>query len=185
MESGRSDRRRLYRDFRRQLQRRRVAAKARRGLRKIASKPSTIQQLAAAAPQLLARISLAVDGLNRTLGDKNQQALSQTWQHLDTASDALAKQAPDITATLHNLAAATATLPTAISDTDTSVKKIGKLSEDADTYLAGDNPAQLSRVITQTSRLVSNLNRLTEQLNRQPTSVLFGDRRRGYTPHEQ
>lgn len=150
----------------------------------IASKPSTIQQLTAAAPRLLARISLAVDGLNRLLCDKNQQALSDTLQHLDTASDALAKQAPDITATLHNISIATATLPIVLTDTDSSVKQIGKLSEDVDAYVAGSTPAQLSQLIVETSQLVTNLNRLTEQLNRQPTSVLFGDRRKGYTPRE-
>ena len=151
----------------------------------IASKPSTIQQLTAAAPELLARISLAVDSINRTLSDKNQVALSNTLQHLDAATGALAKETPEIAITLRNLSATTAKLPGVIADADASVKKIGKLSEDADAYVAGDNPAQLSRLIAETRELVTNLNRLTEQLNHQPTSVFFGDRREGYTPHEQ
>jgi len=42
--------------------------------------------------------------------------------------------------------------------------------------------AELPALVADTRRTVNNLNRLTEQLDQQPTRLLFGDRRRGYTP---
>lgn len=149
----------------------------------IASKPSAIEALAEAAPQLLARISQAVDGINRALGDKNQAALTGTLQHLDTVTGALAEETPKLDATLRNLSVASAKFPQVVDDADQDAKKIGKLSDDADAFVAGSDPAELTRLVADTRQLVENLNRLTEQLNRQPTSVLFGDRRKGYTPN--
>jgi phospholipid/cholesterol/gamma-HCH transport system substrate-binding protein len=45
--------------------------------------------------------------------------------------------------------------------------------------------AQLSDLIGEMRRLVGNLDKFSEQLNRNPTSLLFGDRRKGYDPNEK
>ena len=44
-----------------------------------------------------------------------------------------------------------------------------------------DTPAQ-EALVADLRRLTTNLTRLSEQLNRQPTRLLFGDRREGYSP---
>ena len=40
----------------------------------------------------------------------------------------------------------------------------------------------LSDLIGESRRLVANLSDFSDQLNRQPTHILFGDRRKGYEP---
>ena len=63
------------------------------------------------------------------------------------------------------------------------MNKFGKLADDTDAFVNGDGLAQLSDLISDLRRLVGNLNKFSEQLNRNPTSLLFGDRRKGYTPN--
>jgi phospholipid/cholesterol/gamma-HCH transport system substrate-binding protein len=56
------------------------------------------------------------------------------------------------------------------------------VADDADAFINGDGLAQLSDLIGEMRRLVGNLTQLSDQLNRQPTKLLFGDRRKGYEP---
>jgi phospholipid/cholesterol/gamma-HCH transport system substrate-binding protein len=62
------------------------------------------------------------------------------------------------------------------------LKKYGKVADDADAFINGDGLAQLSDLIGESKRLVANLNKFSEQLNRDPSKLLFGDRRKGYEP---
>ncbi len=45
-----------------------------------------------------------------------------------------------------------------------------------------ENEGKRTELINDLRRLSGNLTSLSEQLNRQPTKLLFGDRREGYTP---
>ena len=45
------------------------------------------------------------------------------------------------------------------------------------------NAQSISSLIGDLRRLVANLNKFSDQLNRTPTSLLFGDRRKGYDPN--
>jgi phospholipid/cholesterol/gamma-HCH transport system substrate-binding protein len=65
---------------------------------------------------------------------------------------------------------------------DLTVQKYGKVADDADAFINGDGLAQLGDLIGEMRRLVSNLTQFSDQLNRQPTKLLFGDRRKGYEP---
>ena len=65
---------------------------------------------------------------------------------------------------------------------DLTIRKYGKLADDADAFVTGDGLAQLSNLIGEMRRLVGNLDQFSSQLNRQPTKLLFGDRRKGYEP---
>jgi len=69
-----------------------------------------------------------------------------------------------------------------LDQVDLTVKKYGKLADDADAFVTGDGLAQLSDLVGEARRLVANLTELTDQLNRTPTKPLFGDRRKGYEP---
>jgi phospholipid/cholesterol/gamma-HCH transport system substrate-binding protein len=69
-----------------------------------------------------------------------------------------------------------------LGDTDTTVKKYGKVADDTDAFINGDGLAQLSDLIGEMRRTVGNIDQLSAQLNREPTKLLFGDRRKGYTP---
>ena len=45
-----------------------------------------------------------------------------------------------------------------------------------------ESTAQLAQLIAQTRSMVDNMSRLSQDLQREPTRLLFGDRREGYTP---
>ena len=65
---------------------------------------------------------------------------------------------------------------------DLTVRKYGKVADDADAFINGDGLAQLSDLIGELRRLVGGLTEFSDQLNRTPTKLLFGDRHKGYEP---
>jgi phospholipid/cholesterol/gamma-HCH transport system substrate-binding protein len=148
----------------------------------IKSAPSALQQLTTGAPQLLAKLNNISDRLIGVLSDENQQHLSRTLVNLDKTTSTLANRSGDIEETLANLHQASKSLPAVVADADISVKKLGKLSDDTDQFVRGEGLAQLAGLIADTRRTVVSLDKFSNQLNRQPTKLIFGDRRKGYTP---
>lgn len=148
----------------------------------IKTAPSALQQLTRGAPELLAKLNTIADRLTTLLSDENQRHLTATLANLDATTTALASRSGEIEASLDNLSVASKALPGTIASANESLVKVGKLADDADGFVRGDGLAQLAGLIGDTRRTVSNLNRLTEQLDRQPTKLIFGDRRKGYAP---
>ncbi|MGC9953141.1 MAG: MlaD family protein [Rhizomicrobium sp.] len=148
----------------------------------IKSAPSTLQKLATGAPQLLEKLNMAADRINGVLTKDNQKAFAHILANLDRTTGVLAERSGDIDSTLVGLSATAKALPGTVADADVSVKKIGQLSADSDEFVKGEGLAQLAELLADSRRLVVSLNRLSDALNRQPTKVLFGDRRKGYTP---
>jgi len=148
----------------------------------IKSAPSTLQKLAKGVPQLLEKFNTVADKLNAVLSNENQKAFKGILANLDQTTGTLARRSADIDATIANFSSASKTLPGTIADADASIKKFGKLSSDTDDFVKSDGVAQLSALLADTRRLVVSLNKLSDELNRQPTKLLFGDRRKGYAP---
>lgn len=148
----------------------------------IKSSPSALQKLTQGAPALLAKLNEVADRMKATLSEQNQQHLSNTLANLDKATSAIAGRSGDIDNVLANLSKASNDLPATIANANDSMKKFGKLAQDTDDFVQGDGLAQFSGLIADTRRAVSSLNRFTDQLDRQPTTLIFGDRRKGYTP---
>jgi len=148
----------------------------------IKSKPSTLQQLATGAPELLAKLNKAADRLNGVLTKENQEAFTHILANLDESTSMLARRSGDIDASIVNFSVASKALPHTVADADASVKKFGQLSSDTDDFVKGEGLAQLAQLLADSRKLVVSLTVLTNELNRQPTKVLFGDRRKGYTP---
>jgi phospholipid/cholesterol/gamma-HCH transport system substrate-binding protein len=159
----------------------------------IRSRPSTLQQLEASAPQLLARINHIADRLNDILSDKNRQAFSQTLGNLRDITANLARHSSQFDSILKNLDTASAGMNADLSDVHTvllnaqeTTRKVDRLADDVD-KLSGDidtqvNGARLDQVLAQTREMLKSLTRLSDDLEREPTRLLFGDRRKGYTP---
>ncbi|MBV8801196.1 MAG: MCE family protein [Alphaproteobacteria bacterium] len=159
----------------------------------IKSKPSTLQQLEQSAPVLVAKLNKIADRLNDVLKDTNRSAIADILGNLRTTTGTLAARSADIDATLRNFNGASAGLKTdladlhttlghadqAIGSINTAVLGIGRLAEHVDASIASAQIGQLSADI---SNLIGNLNHLSNQLEREPTRLLFGDRREGYTP---
>jgi phospholipid/cholesterol/gamma-HCH transport system substrate-binding protein len=163
----------------------------------IKSKPSTLQQLEQSAPMLVAKLNRIGDSLNDLLNNKNRKAIADILTNLRTTTDVLSARSKDIDATLHNFSAASAKLDMDLADlhttlghADQTIGSIGsaatsaangitRLTEHVD---ASVSSAQIGQLSTDLRNLVGNLNRLSNQLQNQPTRLLFGDRREGYTP---
>ena len=157
----------------------------------IRTKPSTFAQLQQSAPEVVAKLNVAASRLNDLLNDNNRRAISHILDNLDETTAMLAKRSADIDATIANankamanLSAASNDLKPALASVDLTVRKYGKVADDADAFINGDGLAQLSDLIGEMRRAVGNLEQLSGQLNKEPTKLLFGDRRMGYEPKE-
>jgi phospholipid/cholesterol/gamma-HCH transport system substrate-binding protein len=156
----------------------------------IRTKQSSLMQLEQSAPEVVAKLDVAASRINDLLNDNNRRAIAQTLANLDEVTTVIARRSGDIDSILRNTNEATANLDKAstglqptLDRVDLTAAKFGKAADDADAFINGDGLAQLSDLISDLRRLTGNLNRFTDQLNRQPTSILFGDRRNGYDPN--
>ena len=155
----------------------------------IRTSQSTFAQLEQTAPQVVAKLNVAASRLNDLLNDNNRRAIADVLANLDETTQVLARRSADIDATIGNANKTMANLNQASQDIkptlehlDLTVQKYGKVADDADAFINGDGLAQLSDLIGEARRLVGNLDQFSDQLNRQPTKLLFGDRRKGYEP---
>lgn len=156
----------------------------------IRTKQSGLAQLEQSAPEVVAKLDVAASRINDLLNDNNRRAIAQTLANLDEVTTAIARRSGDIDSILRNTNEATANLDKAsaglqptLDQVNQTATKFGKVADDADAFINGDGLAQLSDLISDLRRLTSNLDHFTDQLNRQPTSILFGDRRKGYDPN--
>ncbi|MGN6515881.1 MAG: MlaD family protein [Rhizomicrobium sp.] len=152
----------------------------------IKSKQSTLQQLEQSAPQLVAKLNHIADQVSKVLDDKNVKNFSGILANLRKTTDTVAARSDDIDKTLRNVAKGTdqlnvdlADLHTTLGDARVTVGKISRLADDADTAVNGADLGQLSE---QVRTLARSLTKLSNGLEREPTKLLFGDRRKGYTP---
>ena len=156
----------------------------------IRAKQSTLQQLEQSAPEVVAKLNVAVTRLNDLLDDKNRKAVTDVLANLDQTTTTLARNSAQIDATIKNANAAmanlrdsSASLKPTLEHADATFTKFGKTADDADAFIKGDGLAQLSDLIGDMRRLVASLTKFSDQLNRDPTKLLFGDRRKGYDPN--
>jgi phospholipid/cholesterol/gamma-HCH transport system substrate-binding protein len=148
----------------------------------IRAKASTLEQIEQSAPQLLAKLNLAADRVNDLLNDKNRKSISDMLANLDETTSTLAHNSGNIDATLKNFANASAKIGPLAADADVTMGKFGKLASDADVLVKSPALADLSDVTADMKKLMVSLTTLSNQLNSTPTKLLFGDRRKGYSP---
>ena len=155
----------------------------------IRTKPSTFAELQQSAPEVVAKLNVAVSRLNDLLGDNNRRSISHILANLDETTQVIARRSADIDATIANANKAMANLNDAtnglrptLEHVDLTIQKYGKVADDADSFINGEGLAQFSDLIREMRRLVANLTQLSDQINRTPTKLLFGDRRKGYEP---
>jgi len=155
----------------------------------IHTKQSSLAQLQQSAPEVVAKLNVAASRLNDLLNDNNRRAIAHILVNLDETTQVIARRSADIDATLAHANETMAKLDDAangikptLQQVDLTVRKYGKVADDADAFINGDGLAQISDLIGESRRLVTNLSEFSDQLNRTPTKLLFGDRRKGYEP---
>ncbi|HKD22007.1 MAG TPA: MlaD family protein [Rhizomicrobium sp.] len=152
----------------------------------IRAKPSTLQELEESAPQLAAKLSKIEGELDDLLNEKNRRAFAEVLDHMRNLSADLDKRSPDIDRALKNIATASDSLNGDLVDlhrvlghADGTVQRIDHVASDLDTQVTG---AQLAQFVSQSKALVQSLTALSNKLDHEPTQLIFGDRRKGYTP---
>ncbi|HEU4550615.1 MAG TPA: MlaD family protein [Rhizomicrobium sp.] len=155
----------------------------------IRTRQSTLQLLEQSVPEVVAKLNSAAGRINDLLNDNNRRALSHVLANLDETTGTIARRSADIDAAIANANAAAARfneaakgLGPAVDQAGLTLRKYGKVADDADAFINGEGLAQLSDLIGEMRRLVANMDHFSDQLNRQPTKLLFGDRRKGYQP---
>jgi phospholipid/cholesterol/gamma-HCH transport system substrate-binding protein len=118
----------------------------------------------------LENMRMATAGIGKTLGNVDN-TLGNVDHTLSTADHALT-----------SVDTALGSLNKAINSADTTVTKLGQLSDDADKVVNGQGVAQMTQLVAQSRALIASLTRLTSDLEREPTRFIFGDQRQGYTP---
>jgi phospholipid/cholesterol/gamma-HCH transport system substrate-binding protein len=128
--------------------------------------------------------------------ERRSEDLDATVENLRVASGLLAKTLGNVDSTLAGADRALASADKALSSVDTAVgtinsaaataditlQKFGKLSDDAGRVVNGQGMAQLTQMLAQTRALIASLTRLSQDLEREPSRIIYGDRRQGYTP---
>lgn len=152
----------------------------------IRSKPSTLEEIEESAPQILAKLDGLADKLNDVFNARNRGAIADTLANLKTTTDVLAQHSADFDKTLNNVAAASqalngdlTALHSVMGHADATVLGLNRLESDADSTVTG---ARLDELAGQTRVLVASLARLSDELEREPSQLIYGDRRKGYTP---
>ena len=162
---------------------------------RIASRPSSLQQVFDNAPELVARLVVIADRLESVLDDNNRAAIAQTLVNIRDTTGVFARRSKDIDQlivdsgqTMHNLADASAMLKTTLANLDRTSGKADRLIATADTTfehatkLAADLDAvvQASRPglrdlttngTAQLDELLSDARRLVASLNRVSTGL--------------
>jgi phospholipid/cholesterol/gamma-HCH transport system substrate-binding protein len=145
----------------------------------IPSKVSTLQALENSLPQIMGKINKIADRVNAVLSDQNIKNFSGILSSVNVTTQTLAARSGDIDKTIRNLASGTDALKVDLVNANGTLSKINRLADDADTAVNG---AQLDQMSVQIRDLASSMSRLSNSLQREPTGLIFGDRRKGYTP---
>ncbi len=141
----------------------------------IPTKPSTFEQLTN-------KINTLSDRANDLLNDENRKEIALMLANLQGTTAAINRHNKDIEAILAHLNTATATLNDTLISARSTAQNLDRLSADTDTVVRTQGMGQLPQLVIETRALVASLNRLSNDLDRNPTSLVFGDRRQGYTP---
>lgn len=152
----------------------------------IRSKPSTLQEIEQSAPQLVAKINKIADRLNDVMNDGNRRAIAETLDHIRNVTAVFDRHSADMDRLFANLSTASTTLNVDLTDLHTVLTNANqttlKLNTGVDSLTAQINNAQIGQLASQTRTLEQSLTDLSNEIEREPTRILFGDRRKGYTP---
>jgi phospholipid/cholesterol/gamma-HCH transport system substrate-binding protein len=163
------------------------------------SRESDIQQLVASFPQLLNKVTDLTVRLSDTLDDKNRAALAATLDNLSRVTAVAAAHSNDIDQLLVDGAADMKDLKQAITSLNEAAVRVDTLAANAGDAvkdfrgLVSDNRAplkdftqngldELRQLLAQTSTLVATMTRTMNSIERDPSLLLYGDRRQGYRP---
>ena len=169
----------------------------------IRSRRSRLASVTARLPQIMAKLDETADRVNELLGDDNRRAVGETLANLRTLSADLAADAKPAllaaTSLLRNLDQSYSEpgglregLTGGIADFDKLAKSLNENSHQLQQALQDARPGvrtfsqrtltDVGELVAEARQLISGVSRLVAGIDRDPSRVLFGDRRKGYQP---
>lgn len=148
----------------------------------IPSRQSAIQRLYEDTPELLARLTQLTEYGLDLLSDDNRQALAESLAHLRDITAAINRRSADIDLALVNFGPAVERLNQILVTADDTARSVTRLADDLDVAVTRGAVVEMEQLLVESRALVASIKRLSEDIGRQPTQLLFGDRREGYAP---
>ena len=134
---------------------------------------SFLQATSTSAQELLSKASVTVDRLNDLLSPDNIGAVSDTLRNLSTATTAIAKQDSAIQLTLSELPGAIAefrksfnTLNGLAESLNLVALELGPQTAESQKALAGKDPGELRKALTEARKAMASIDSAAGQLNR-------------------
>jgi phospholipid/cholesterol/gamma-HCH transport system substrate-binding protein len=169
----------------------------------IRSRRSRLASVSARLPQLVTKLDQMADHLNELLGEKNRQAIADSLANLRTLTADLAANANTAvlaaTTLLNNVDQSYSDpgglregLAGAIASFDKLAKSLNDTNHQLQLTVQDARPGvrafsqrtlgDVAELVGEARQLISSLGRLVAGIDRDPSRVLFGDRRKGYQP---
>lgn len=163
------------------------------------SRESNLGQIVDAVPNLITKLNVLTDEVQHVVDDKNRQALADTLDNLAQVTAVAAAHREDIARLLQNSATDAQDLHQAIVNLNEATQKLDRVADQASTALTNLNGmvqenraplkdftqnglAQFQQLAVDARSLVGQLSRTLDTLDRDPSRLLYGDRREGYHP---
>jgi len=163
------------------------------------SQESGIEQLVANVPELLLKLNDLTDHLSAAFDDKNRAALAAVLDNLSQITATVAAHRDDLDHFFADSAADAKEMHQAIADITATARRLdGVASQARDAVgdidgLVKDNRApikefttsglgELRQLVAETRVLVTAMTRAVAGIERDPSRLLYGDRREGYRP---
>ncbi len=170
------------------------------------SRESSLQQVVSNVPLLLAKLTNLADNMGALVDDKNRAAFAATLDNLNRVTSVAAAHSDDLAQMLANGAAGTKDLRDAIRGLEDTMKSMQATIRQFDNVAAQatttvrdvdalvqenrgplrdftqNGIGELRALVAQTQTLVETMTRAVDTLDRDPSRLLYGDRRQGYRP---
>lgn len=163
------------------------------------SRQSNLQQVVDAVPDLITKVAGLTDRLGHIVDDQNRQALADTLANLSKLSAVAAAHREDLAHLLQDSATDAHDLHQAIANLNDATQKLDQIADQANTTMHNvnglvqenrgalknftqDGLQQFQQLAVDARGLVAQLSRTVGTLDRDPSRLLYGDRREGYRP---
>lgn len=162
----------------------------------IQTQQSAIQQLFEGTPELLTQLTVLTNSGIDLLNADNRAALAATFANLRDITANLNARSDDINAAIAGLAPAINQLNTVLASADSAMNEFAgvadsvdqtaqamtRVADGIDEAVTRTTVPELDQLLVEARALVVSLSRLSEAIEQQPTQLIFGDRREGYSP---
>jgi phospholipid/cholesterol/gamma-HCH transport system substrate-binding protein len=162
----------------------------------ISSRQSAIQLLFQETPELLTEFTMLAQSGVELLNEENRTAFSEILVNMRDITDVFADRNIDMAAALELLPPlmeqfnsvlvsadqAMVQFESVATSVDQTAHSLTQVAVGFDEAINQSAVPQIDQLLVETRALVASLGRLSEAVERQPTQLLFGDRREGYAP---